>query len=50
MSKTEAERKREQRERDRQAGMVEVTVKVPKDDTNRIRRYAAKLRKAVQAD
>lgn len=40
---TSTERKRLQRQRDRAAGWVEVTVKVAADQANEIRRLAASL-------
>lgn len=45
MPLTDAEKKRNQRLRDREAGFTEVNVKVHRDDVKAIRDYALKLRK-----
>ncbi len=41
--KTPAQRKAEQRARDRAAGLVEILVKVPASDVDRVRNYTRKL-------
>jgi hypothetical protein len=43
---TAAQRKAEERERKREAGLVRVDEWVHRDDAERLRKYAAKLRKA----
>ena len=45
MAKTDAERKAEQRARDREAGMVEVLVKVRSDRVDELRQCEARLQK-----
>jgi hypothetical protein len=42
--RTAAERQRKQRERDRAAGLTEVTVKVPEECAETIRRIAREMR------
>jgi hypothetical protein len=46
MSSTAAERKQRERTRKREAGLVPVQEWVHRDDAERLRNYAAKLRKA----
>ena len=43
---TPAERKRQQRQRDRAAGLVEVLVKVPRDRSREIRAIADQMRQS----
>ena len=45
-STTAAERKRQQRQRDRAAGLVEVLVKVPRDRSQEIRAIADQMRQS----
>jgi hypothetical protein len=45
--RTAAERQRKQRERDRWNGLIEVTVKVPKECAETIRRIAAEMRETT---
>lgn len=45
MAKTSAERKAEQRRRDREAGLVEVLVKVRADRVDELRECAVRLQK-----
>ena len=46
---TPAERKRQQRQRDRAAGLVEVLVKVPRDRSQEIRAIADQMRQSDAA-
>lgn len=46
----EAQRKRAERDRKREAGLVPVQEWVHRDDAERLRKYAAKLRKARERD
>jgi len=46
MSATAAVRKQQERERKREAGLVPVQEWVHRDDAERLRKYASKLRKA----
>lgn len=45
MSSTAAQRKQQERDRKREAGLVPVQEWVHRDDAERLRKYAAKLRK-----
>ena len=49
-AKTTAELKREQRERDRAAGLTEVNIKIHKDDVADLRSYARELNGRRNAD